>query len=211
MFNYPVIEERCSCGASTQTVGTATSASWTFDRWRTNHSCPPKPQGDPRTPLIRSLAEAWRDDHEIEPGGPDAKTVLFRQWPALASAVLLLVNATIPVVRGEQEGRRVVSTRSMKILNINSVSGRQAIALPYETDEHVRSAWEYIFRRNCVTVRPEPDVHDQDRAMLEYCAEAFQKEEELHVPGADQARRLISSIRQSEMSHDVRELFDPAT
>lgn len=46
--------------------------------------------------------------------------------------------------------------------------------------------------------------------MLEYCAEAFRKGEELHIPGADQTRRLISTIRQSEMSYDVRELFDPA-
>ncbi|GGI86880.1 hypothetical protein [Pseudarthrobacter scleromae] len=99
----------------------------------------------------------------------------------------------------------------MKILNINSISTRQsAIALPYETDEHVQSAWEYIFRLNCVDVRPEPNVNNQDRAMLEYCAEAFRKGEELHIPGADQTRRLIASIRQSEMSHDIRELFDPA-
>lgn len=100
----------------------------------------------------------------------------------------------------------------MKILNINAASTHQAdIALPYETDEQVQSAWEYIFRRNCVKVRPEPYVDNQDRAMLEYCAEAFRKDEELHIPGADQTRRLISTIRQNEMSHDVRELFDPAS
>lgn len=99
----------------------------------------------------------------------------------------------------------------MKILNINATSTRQAdIALPYETDEHVQSAWQYIFRRNCVNVQPEPDVNSQDRAMLEHCAKAFQQGEQLHIPGADQARRLILSIRQSEMSYDIRELFDPA-
>lgn len=211
MFNYPVIEERCSCGASTQTVGTKPSASWTFDRWRADHVCPPKPTADPRTALIRPLAEAWKDHHDFEPGGPSTKTVLFRHWPALASAIMLLIDADVPVVQGEQRGRRVVSTRSMKILNINAIStGQSDIALPYETDEHVQSAWEYIFRRNCINVSAEPDVNTQDRAMLEHCAEAFRKGEQLHVPGADQARRLIASVRQSEMSHDIRELFDPA-
>lgn len=97
----------------------------------------------------------------------------------------------------------------MKILNIEATSpGRKDLALPYETDEQVQSAWRYIFDQDCVEVRPEPDVDNQDRAMLEYCAEAFRKGEELHMPSADQARRLISSIRQSEMSHDIRELFD---
>lgn len=211
MFNYPVIEERCSCGASTQTVGTKPSASWIFDRWRADHVCPPKPPADPRTALIRPLAEAWRDYHEFDPGGPSAKTVLFRQWPALASAIVLLVDANVPVVQGGQRGRRVVSTGSMKILNINAIStGQTGIALPYETDEHVQSAWEYIFRQNCVNVRPEPDVNNQDRAMLEHCANAFREGEGLHIAPADQTRGLISSIRQSEMSHDVRELFDPS-
>lgn len=210
MFNYPVIEERCSCGASTQTVGTSSSAKWQFDRWRADHVCPPKPPADPRTALIRPLAEAWGDHHEFEPGGPSAKTVLFRQWPALASAILLLVEAEVPGARREQRGRRVVSTRSMKILNINAAStGQTGIALPYETDEQVESAWEYIFRRNCVNVRPEPDVNNQDRAMLEYCANAFREGKELHLPPADQTRGLISQIRQSEMSHDIRELFEP--
>lgn len=124
---------------------------------------------------------------------------------------MLLVEANAPAFQGEQRGRRVVSTRSMKILNINAIStGQSDIALPYETDEHVQSAWEYIFRRNCINVSAEPDVNTQDRAMLEYCAEAFRKGEQLHKPSADQARRLISSIRQSEMSHDIRELFEPA-
>lgn len=124
---------------------------------------------------------------------------------------MLLVDADVPVVHGEQRGRRIVSTRSMKILNINAISTLQSdIALPYETDEHVQSAWEYIFRQNWVNVSAELDVNTQDRAMLEYCAEAFRKGEELHMPSADQARRLISSIRQSEMRHDIRELFDPS-
>lgn len=161
--------------------------------------------------LIGPIAEAWGDDREIEPRGPSAKTVLFRQWPALASAILVLVDSEVPAVHGEQPGRRVVSTRSMKILNISATStGQKNIALPYETDEHVQSAWVYIFRRNCVNIQPEPDVNNQDRAMLEFCAEAFRKGEELRIPGADQIRGLVATIRQGEMSHDIRELFDPA-
>ena len=79
MFNYPVIEERCSCGASTQTVGTTTSSRWHFESWRTNHICPPKQPVDPRIALVGSVAEAWREDEEVEYGGPNAKSLLFRR------------------------------------------------------------------------------------------------------------------------------------
>lgn len=99
--------------------------------------------------------------------------------------------------------------RSMKILTIDATeTGRKGVALPYETEEQVQSAWSYMFHHEYVNIRPGPRVDNQDRAMLELCANGFQKGEKLHIPAADQIRGLVSKIRQDEMSHDIRELVD---
>lgn len=45
MWSYPVLRERCSCGASTESVAVdPTETNAFFERWRAAHTCTGKPK-----------------------------------------------------------------------------------------------------------------------------------------------------------------------
>jgi hypothetical protein len=54
MWSYPVLRERCSCGASTESVAVdpATTNAF-FEKWRSEHSCvPKKASAQPAAPAV---------------------------------------------------------------------------------------------------------------------------------------------------------------
>ncbi|MBT2549742.1 hypothetical protein [Arthrobacter sp. ISL-65] len=99
---------------------------------------------------------------------------------------------------------------TVKILNINRREvGQEEIALPFETDEQVSAAWDYLVENRSFfdfSYRPECDGEDGDRAYLYAYLKYLRAGEPLPTPTADQIRRLIPKIWQSEMSYDFREL-----
>jgi hypothetical protein len=103
----------------------------------------------------------------------------------------------------------------MKILNINRRTVDQAeIALPFETDEQVRAAWNHIFVKNRrmldYSYRPASEGEDQDRAFIEAFLESQRGDNPKPTPGANQIRRVLPKVWQAELSYDIRELIDPS-
>lgn len=100
---------------------------------------------------------------------------------------------------------------SMKILNINRRSvGQAEVALPFETDEQVSRAWEYLVARGHLgdfSYRPDSEGYDGDRAFIADYLRARHGGECVEPPEPDQIRRAIPKIWQAEMDHDIRELL----
>lgn len=100
----------------------------------------------------------------------------------------------------------------MKILNINQRATNEIdVALPFETDEQVVTAWDYIVanrRADSFDYRPVSEGEDGDRAYLYAFFKFHRAGEPLPAPTADQIRRFVPKIWQAEMSYDIRELLD---
>ena len=101
----------------------------------------------------------------------------------------------------------------MKILNINRRSvGQVEIALPFETDEQVIAAWNYIFVDNHrmldFSYRPDSEGINEDRAFIEGFLEGQRGGNAMPVPAADKVRSLISKLWGADLSCDIRELVN---
>ena len=100
----------------------------------------------------------------------------------------------------------------MKILNVNRRSvGQVEIALPFETDEQVIAAWNYIFVANRrmldFSYRPGSEGEDEDRAFIDAFLSSQRSDSPVPSPGAATIRRLIPKIWGAELNYDIRELL----
>ncbi|GAA4033545.1 hypothetical protein GCM10023063_16550 [Arthrobacter methylotrophus] len=100
----------------------------------------------------------------------------------------------------------------MKILNINRRSvGQVEVALPFDTDEQVSRAFEYLVSRALTEFRydPEVDGEDADRALIaDYLRRRNKGECMDDGPEAADIRRFIPKIWGAELDYDIRELLD---
>lgn len=100
----------------------------------------------------------------------------------------------------------------MKILNINARSvGQVEIALPFETDEQVSFAWDYIFVVNRgmldFSYRPTSEGEDKDRAFIDEFLSSQRSDHPLSSPDAATIRRTIPKLWGAELNYDIRELL----
>ncbi|WP_230854494.1 hypothetical protein [Arthrobacter terrae] len=99
----------------------------------------------------------------------------------------------------------------MKILNINHRAvGQVEIALPFETDEQVGRAWEYLVACRHLadfSYRPDSEGEDEDRAFIASYLRRRHGGECMEGPESDEIRRIIPKIWQAELSFDIRELI----
>lgn len=99
----------------------------------------------------------------------------------------------------------------MKIININRRSaGQTEVALPFETDQQVLAAWEYLVAGRHLadfSYRPSSEGEDKDRAYIESYLLARRRGECVESPDADQLRQMIPKIWGAELNFDIRELL----
>lgn len=101
----------------------------------------------------------------------------------------------------------------MKILNINRRTVSQVeIAMPFETDDQVTAAWEYLFVHNSglldFSYRPHSEGEDKDRAFIEAFLISRRSGNPMPSPDAVTIRRILPKVFQAELSYDIRELLD---
>lgn len=86
------------------------------------------------------------------------------------------------------------------------------IALPFDTDEHVVDAWDWIVGNGMLgdfNYRPVAEGDDPNRFFIEHYLADIAAGKPRRPLTAQLVRKLVSSIFGAELSHRIMDLYDP--